>query len=67
MSATKIIWKPPKENQVKINFDVAFSNQQKKASVGIVVRNNHGLVMESCTYPLGKSDDPTMTEALACF
>lgn len=52
---------------MKINFDASFSNHQKKASTGIVVRNNHGLVMGSYPCPLGKSDDSTMAEALACL
>lgn len=67
MHATKIVQKPPKENQVKINFDAAFSTQNRSTSAGIIVRNHNCLVMGSCAYPLGRSEDSTMAEALACL
>ncbi|MBA0855448.1 hypothetical protein Goshw_014095 [Gossypium schwendimanii] len=36
---------------MKTNFDAAFDQGTKSATVGILVRNNEGFVMATCTYP----------------
>ncbi|KAA3477503.1 reverse transcriptase [Gossypium australe] len=60
-------WEPPIENQVKVNFDTSFRQPNKKAVSGIIVRNNRGFVMGSCTYPIRNVRDPTTAEAYACL
>ncbi|MBA0788387.1 hypothetical protein Gotri_026130 [Gossypium trilobum] len=52
---------------MKVNFNAIFFQQELKATTGIIIRNYEGLVMGSCTYPLGRTRDPTTTEANACL
>ncbi|XP_012472361.1 uncharacterized protein LOC105789534 [Gossypium raimondii] len=58
-------WKPPKAEQVKANFDAAFSQQGMTTTAGIIIINHEGLVMGACTYPLRRTGDPTTIEAKA--
>ncbi|PPD83089.1 hypothetical protein GOBAR_DD19974 [Gossypium barbadense] len=37
------------------------------ATMRIVIRNHEGLLMVACTYPLGRTGDPTTAEAKACL
>ncbi|MBA0679360.1 hypothetical protein Goari_011134, partial [Gossypium aridum] len=60
-------WRPPKAEQVKANFDAAFSQQDMTATVGIFIRNHESLVMGACTYPLGRTGDPITAEVNACL
>ncbi|MFQ6648233.1 hypothetical protein Gotur_021771 [Gossypium turneri] len=55
------------KSQVKVNFDSSFQKLNNRAVFGIIVRNNRGFVMGSCTYPIENIRDPTITEAYACF
>ncbi|KAA3477686.1 reverse transcriptase [Gossypium australe] len=57
------IKRPPKVEQVKANFDAAFSQQDITVTAGIIIRNREGLVMRACTYPLRRTRDPTTVEA----
>lgn len=52
---------------MKIKFDASFLPNSKSASAGIIIRDCQAQVMGSCAYPLGRVDDPTTVEALACL
>ncbi|KAH1097999.1 hypothetical protein J1N35_014920 [Gossypium stocksii] len=56
---------PPFEDQVKDNFDATFLQQNNTAASGVVIRNNMGFVMGSCSYPINNAQDSTIVEALA--
>ncbi|MBA0643818.1 hypothetical protein Goklo_028075, partial [Gossypium klotzschianum] len=67
MKPKENFWRPPKAEQMKVNFNAIFFQQELKATTGIIIRTYEGLVMGSCTYPLGRTGDPTITEANACL
>lgn len=56
-------WEPPTKDQVKVNFDTVFQQQNNKVINGIIIRNNIGLIMGSCVYPVKNVRDPTTAEA----
>ncbi|MBA0711410.1 hypothetical protein Golax_010597, partial [Gossypium laxum] len=58
-------WRPPKAEQVKANFDAAFSQQDMTATARIIIRNHEGFTIGACTYPLGRTGNPTIAEAMA--
>ncbi|KAA3467247.1 hypothetical protein EPI10_002272 [Gossypium australe] len=37
------------------------------ATVGVILRNHEGFVIGACSYPLGRTGDPTTAEAKACL
>ncbi|XP_075645311.1 uncharacterized protein LOC142616321 [Castanea sativa] len=61
---TRCRWKPPPLSCFKINFDRANFPKEKKSSIGVVIRDNRGLVIASCSnvvhQMLGSSDIETM-------
>lgn len=61
------VWRPPKGDIIKINFDAAFNQIQHKSVLGIIARNKDGYVMASCTYSGENIIDPTTAEARACL
>ncbi|MBA0552149.1 hypothetical protein Golob_022987 [Gossypium lobatum] len=67
MKPKEDFWRPSKAEQMKVNFNAIFFQQELKATTGIIIRNYEGLVMGSCTYPLGRTGDPTTMEAKACL
>ena len=38
-------WKPPKDGKNKLNFDGSVDSVAKKGGIGIIIRNEEGLVM----------------------
>ncbi|MBA0765543.1 hypothetical protein Gotri_014722 [Gossypium trilobum] len=52
---------------MKVNFDTTFHQSIKKATTGILVRNNEGLVIVACTYPYENVADSTTVKARACL
>ncbi|KAK5836647.1 hypothetical protein PVK06_012444 [Gossypium arboreum] len=58
-------WKPPSEDQVKVNIDTSFQKPNNRAVSGIIVRNNNGFVIGSCTYSIENIRDPTIVETYA--
>ena len=60
-----IRWKPPPPAFVKINFDGAVFSKENNAVLGVVIRNNDGLVFALQTERLQQAFSPEVTEALA--
>ena len=46
---TRCRWKPPPSGAVKINFDGAIFPKEKKSGIGVVIRDNKGLIIASCS------------------
>jgi len=40
-------WRPPDQDYVKINFDGALFSKENQAGIGVVIRNEAGLVLAS--------------------
>ncbi|MBA0715824.1 hypothetical protein Golax_014705 [Gossypium laxum] len=55
------------EEWLKKNFDASYQGHQNRSISGVIIRNNEGLVMASCVYPVANVRDPTMTKAWVCF
>ena len=57
-------WKPPPSSCFKINFDRVIYPKEKKSGIGVVIRDNRGLVIASCSkvvhQVLGVSDIEAM-------
>nr|XP_023886589.1 uncharacterized protein LOC111998731 [Quercus suber] len=58
-------WRPPMPKMVKINCNGAIFKEQKKSGIGVVIRNNNGLVMASMSKLLPQQYTPLKIEALA--
>ncbi|MBA0767143.1 hypothetical protein Gotri_016089, partial [Gossypium trilobum] len=57
---------PLEEGTVKINFDPSFNVHENRSFLGIIIRNEVGLIMGACTYPHSHVADAFMAEARAC-
>ena len=64
-SQPKPKWRLPPENYVKINFDGAVFSGARKSGIGVVIRNNRGLVIASCSQVLHEEFNSNEIEALA--
>ena len=60
-----IRWKPPDQGVYKVNYDGAISTQQAKVGIGVVIRNEDGVVMASMSQQLPLPTTVAMVEALA--
>lgn len=58
-------WRPPDSSSFKINFDGALFSQEKGAGVGVVIRNEAGLVMAPLTQQIPLSSTVLEVETLA--
>ncbi|KAK9998404.1 hypothetical protein SO802_018007 [Lithocarpus litseifolius] len=58
-------WKPPPVNLVKINFDGAVFAKENKSGIGVVVRDENGLVLGSCSKRLTQAYSAVEVEAMA--
>ncbi|MBA0763154.1 hypothetical protein Gotri_012659, partial [Gossypium trilobum] len=54
---------PPNGESVKENFDASYQQHLNRSISGVIVRNNEGLVMASCIYPVENVLDLTMVKA----
>nr|XP_023927404.1 uncharacterized protein LOC112038782 [Quercus suber] len=61
----QIKWRPPPVNVAKINFDGTVFSKENKSGIGVVVRNEHGLVLGSCSKRLLQAYSATQIEAMA--
>ena len=58
-------WQPPLANLMKINFDGAVFSSSNAAGIGVVIRNNLGQVIASCSQRLFQAFNSVDVEALA--
>nr|POF01843.1 protein stay-green like, chloroplastic [Quercus suber] len=58
-------WLPPPVDMMKINFDGAVCSKNKRAGVGMVVRDTNSLVLASCTKPVHQPYKAAEVEPLA--
>lgn len=59
-------WRPPNQGLIKINFDLAFNFHEKTSILGVIARNEDGLIMGACTYLHFNIVDAFVAEAWAC-
>ena len=57
-------WQAPQASFVKVNFDGAVFGELNKSSVGVVIRNNNGAVLASCSEKMSQAYKVEETEAL---
>ncbi|MBA0780198.1 hypothetical protein Gotri_004332, partial [Gossypium trilobum] len=62
-----LVWEPPDNDTIKINFDASFNHITNCSISGILARNKEGLIMAACSYPWKNIPDPVMAEAKACL
>ncbi|GMI85638.1 hypothetical protein like AT4G29090 [Hibiscus trionum] len=62
----KTQWEPPPTDCVKTNFDASYQSDTWIMSIGIIIRNDNGLIMGAGAYLNMKAVNPEMAEALAC-
>jgi ribonuclease HI len=60
------VWRPPRENVLKINIDGAYRPETKEGGWGFVVRDNHGQVRGSGAGKLSCIASAAQAEARAC-
>ena len=65
LTSIRAKWRPPNPEVVKINCNKATSKEQKKLGIGLVIRDNKGLVMASMSKLLPQQYTPMEIEALA--
>ncbi|KAA3472112.1 reverse transcriptase [Gossypium australe] len=66
ISKNTAFWKPPLPGIIKLNFDASFVNATNSAIVGVVGRNDRGLIMGACTYQINDAADAFVAESRAC-
>ena len=58
-------WQAPQADFVKVNFDGAVFGELNKSGVGVVIRDNNGTILGSCSEKLSQAYKAEETEALA--
>ena len=58
-------WKPPNVTDFKINFDGAVFRQENKSGIGVVIRDNSGVVIASLAQLIEPAFQPIEIEAIA--
>ncbi|KAL4323146.1 hypothetical protein GQ457_11G026950 [Hibiscus cannabinus] len=58
-------WVKPAPGQIKINVDGAWSAATKVATVGVIARNHHGLMIDGCARRVEGSHTADTVEAMA--
>ena len=64
-TARSVRWRPPPTGLLKVNFDGASFAEDNKAGLGIIIRNNVGLVMAAMTQQIPLPASVEMVEVLA--
>lgn len=59
-------WKPPQQGIVKVNFVSSYDMHANKSFTRVIIRNEWGLIMGTCTYPHSYVIDAFVEEARAC-
>ena len=60
-----MVWKPPSPGLFKINFDGATFEYLNQAGIGVVIRDEHGLVIVALSQRIPLPSSMSMVEALA--
>ncbi|TXG63243.1 hypothetical protein EZV62_010237 [Acer yangbiense] len=60
-------WRPPEPEYYKINCDAAVNNNAGCIGLGIVIRDNGGFVLASCSLMLTAGFDATLAETMAIY
>ncbi|XP_030940020.1 uncharacterized protein LOC115964934 [Quercus lobata] len=58
-------WEPPPTDWIKINFDGAVFQDRNEAGLGVIIRNDHGLIMAALTQTIPLPTSVEMVEVLA--
>ena len=58
-------WQEPQADFVKVNFDGAVFGELNKLGVRVVIRDNNGTILGSCSEKLSQAYKAEETEALA--
>ena len=58
-------WLPPPVDVVKLNFNGAICSKNKRAGIGMVVRDTNGLVLAYCAKPVPQPYKAAEVESLA--
>ncbi|KAL4621404.1 hypothetical protein ACB092_06G225000 [Castanea dentata] len=58
-------WKPPAEDNLKVNYDGAIFQEQGRACIGVVIRNSAGGVMASLSQQIPLPTTVAQVEAMA--
>jgi ribonuclease HI len=58
-------WSPPEKGVVKVNVDAAFCPLSRAAAIGVVARNDNGLVLAALSAPIEPCKDVEEAEAKA--
>ena len=61
---SQVKWEPPPTDWFKINFDGAVSQEMDEAGLGIIIRNDHGLIMTALTQVIPLLTSVEMVEVL---
>lgn len=64
MTKPPVIWRPPRSNFTKINCNASFGKASGKGNVGIVFRDDKGIVLTAMSKPIFASS-PLIAEALS--
>ena len=60
-------WSSPQDGLVKINFDRAIFSESNQSGVEVVIRDNNGAVLASCSEKIHQAYKPDKVEALAAL
>ena len=60
-------WSSPQDGLVKINFDGAIFSESNQSGVGVVIQDNNGAVLASCSEKIHQAYKPDEVEALAAL
>ena len=60
-------WSSPQDGLVKINFDRAIFSESNQSGVEVVIRDNNGAVLASCSEKIHQAYKPDKVEALTAL
>ncbi|KAK8681022.1 hypothetical protein V6N13_053429 [Hibiscus sabdariffa] len=64
-STTQKRWSKPLQNCIKINVDGAFNPTVRKATIGVIARNDHGMMIDGCAFQVRGCHTANLVEACA--
>ena len=64
-TARSVRWRPPPNGSVKVNFDGALFSEENTAGLGIIIRDDHRLVMAAFSQQIPLLTSVEMVEVLA--